>query len=113
MFGPLRGFRQSSRAGAAAAFVLGMLGTCAPDPGDQGPLTVDFVPRQASPVGLEAVQPVADLLARRLGVPVHARIPPTYADADADLLSGAADAAWLTPLDYAAVDARIGLEPLL
>lgn len=114
MLGTLRGFRRVSRAGAVAAFVLGLLGTCTPDAGDgRAPLIVDFVPRQASPVDLEAVQPVAEVLARRLGVPVLARIPATYADADADLLSGAADAAWLTPLDYAVVDSRIGLEPLL
>jgi phosphonate transport system substrate-binding protein len=103
--------RQAVPAGSLLALGALLVTTCG---GPQAPasLTIDFVPAQASSLRAESLKGLTDMLAREVSVPVIARVPSTYAQAAQDLVTGRADAAWLTPMDAVYLQVKGAAQPV-
>ena len=75
-------------------------------------LVMAFVPSQQAQTVLVSAKPIADYVAKEVGVPITAQVPTSYAAVTEGMTSGNVDIAWVGPLDYVIGHDRNGAEPV-
>jgi phosphonate transport system substrate-binding protein len=75
-------------------------------------LVMAFVPSQQAQTVLTSAKPIADYVAKEVGVPITAQVPTSYAAVTEAMTSGNVDIAWVGPLDYVIGHEKNGAEPV-
>jgi phosphonate transport system substrate-binding protein len=75
-------------------------------------LVMAFVPSQQAQAVLVSAKPIADYVAKEVGVPITAQVPTSYAAVTEGMTSGNVDIAWVGPLDYVIGHDKNGAEPV-
>jgi phosphonate transport system substrate-binding protein len=75
-------------------------------------LVMAFVPSQQAQTVLVSAKPIADYVAKEVGVPITAQVPTSYAAVTEAMTSGNVDIAWVGPLDYVIAHEKNGAEPV-
>ena len=75
-------------------------------------LVMAFVPSQQAQTVLTSAKPIADYVAREVGVPITAQVPTSYAAVTEAMTSGNVDIAWVGPLDYVIGHDKNGADPI-
>jgi phosphonate transport system substrate-binding protein len=75
-------------------------------------LVMAFVPSQQAQTVLVSAKPIADYVAKEVGVPITAQVPTSYAAVTEAMTSGNVDIAWVGPLDYVIGHEKNGAEPV-
>jgi len=75
-------------------------------------LVMAFVPSQQAQTVLTSAKPIADYVAKEVGVPITAQVPTSYAAVTEAMTSGNVDIAWVGPLDYVIGHDKNGAEPV-
>jgi len=75
-------------------------------------LVMAFVPSQQAQTVLTSAKPIADYVAKEVGVPITAQVPTSYAAVTEAMTSGNVDIAWVGPLDYVIGHDKNGADPI-
>ena len=98
-----------------AAFACGGASSGGPAPKEEAAkdsLVMAFVPSQQAQTVLTSAKPIADYVAKEVGVPITAQVPTSYAAVTEAMTSGNVDIAWVGPLDYVIGHDKNGAEPV-
>jgi phosphonate transport system substrate-binding protein len=98
-----------------AAFACGGASNTASAPAAEAArssLVMAFVPSQQAQTVLTSAKPIADYVAKEVGVPITAQVPTSYAAVTEAMTSGNVDIAWVGPLDYVIGHDKNGAEPI-
>ena len=75
-------------------------------------IVMAFVPSQQAQQVLTSAKPLADYIAKEIGVPVVAQVPTSYSAVTEGMTSGLVDVGWVGPLDYVIGHEQNGAEPM-
>ncbi len=75
-------------------------------------IVMAFVPSQQADQVLASAKPIADYIAKEIGVPVKAQVPTSYSAVTEGMTSNLIDVGWVGPLDYVIAHQKNGAEPM-